>query len=103
MSMRPEAIAPSLAAPATAPPTTTAAEKTAGPSFGQVFQGLAARVDAGERLVSQALRGTGHGLEPAQWIALQAGIYRYVEAVDLAGKLVDRSGTALRTVLQSGQ
>lgn len=69
--------------------------------FADVFQSLAARVDQGEGLVSRALRGGG-GLEPGQWIALQAGIYRYVEAVDLAGKLVDRAGTAIRTVLQAG-
>jgi hypothetical protein len=71
--------------------------------FADVFQNLAARVDQGEGLVSRALRGGGGaGLEPGQWIALQAGIYRYVEAVDLAGKLVDRTGTAIRTVLQAG-
>jgi hypothetical protein len=71
--------------------------------FADVFQSLAARVDQGEGLVSRALRGGGGaGVEPGQWIALQAGIYRYVEAVDLAGKLVDRAGTAIRTVLQAG-
>ncbi|HYP89268.1 MAG TPA: hypothetical protein VEQ59_13970 [Polyangiaceae bacterium] len=35
-------------------------------------------------------------------IALQVGIYRYTEAVDLASKLVDRATNAVRTVLQGG-
>ena len=35
-------------------------------------------------------------------IALQVGIYRYTEAVDLASKIVDRATNAVRTVLQGG-
>jgi hypothetical protein len=68
-------------------------------AFGQVLERVATRIDAGEALVRRALHGTQAGLDPAQWVALQAGIYRYVEAVDLAGKLVDRAGNAVRTVL----
>jgi hypothetical protein len=106
MSIRAEHVAssPSLTAPgAAAPGPGAAARATAsGPGFGELFQSLAARVDNGEALVSRAVRGNGGELEPSQWIALQAGIYRYVEAVDLAGKLVDRAGTAVRTVLQAG-
>ena len=41
------------------------------------------------------------GLAAGDLIALQAGIYRYSEAVDLAGKLVDRAGNAVKTTLQS--
>ena len=33
-------------------------------------------------------------------IALQAGIYRYTEAVDLAAKLVDRTTAAVKRTLQ---
>jgi hypothetical protein len=36
-------------------------------------------------------------------IALQAGIYRYGETVDLAAKLVDKAGTDVKTVLQGQQ
>jgi hypothetical protein len=100
MSIRLESAArsaePARAAPAPASPRPAATEN---PAFGELLEGVAARIDAGETLVRRALHGTNAGLDPAQWVALQAGIYRYVEAVDLAGKLVDRTGNAIRTVL----
>jgi len=34
-------------------------------------------------------------------IALQAGVYRYVEAIELCAKLVDRTASAVKTTLQS--
>jgi hypothetical protein len=37
---------------------------------------------------------------PGELIALQAGVYRYGEAVDLASRLVDRATTSVKTVLQ---
>ena len=61
---------------------------------------LGRSVDAGERLVERAVAGAG-ALDAGQLIALQAGIYRYTEAVDLAAKLVDRASAAVRTTLQS--
>ncbi|MDQ2645638.1 MAG: hypothetical protein M3020_17610 [Myxococcota bacterium] len=80
--------------------TPTKAEPSA---FATTLESLARRVDAGESLVRRAVHGGGAGgLDPGQWIALQAGIYRYVEALDLAAKLVDRAGNAVRTVLQGG-
>ena len=91
-----------------APPASTqkpaAARGSEAPSvFEATLRNLASRVDAGESLVRRAVHGGGAvGLEPGQWIALQAGIYRYVEALDLAGKLIDRAGNAVRTVLSSG-
>jgi hypothetical protein len=39
-------------------------------------------------------------LGPAELLALQAGVYRYSEAVDLAAKLVDRASNAVKTVIQ---
>jgi hypothetical protein len=46
----------------------------------------------------------GHDLGPAELIALQAGVYRYSEAVDLASHLVDRTTNGVKTVIQgSGQ
>jgi hypothetical protein len=68
--------------------------------FTEVLQQLGRSLDGGERLVQRALSGAG-GLDAGQLIALQAGIYRYTEAVDLAAKLVDRASTAVRTTLQS--
>ncbi len=48
------------------------------------------------RVVAGAAR-----LDSAQLLALQAGIYRYSEALELATKLVDRASNAVRTTLQS--
>jgi hypothetical protein len=59
-------------------------------------------VERGERLVRSALgaaRG-GQAIGPAELIALQAGVYRYGESVDLVSRLVDRASTAVRSVLQ---
>jgi hypothetical protein len=40
-------------------------------------------------------------MSPEALIALQAGIYRYSEAVDLVTKLVDRATQAVKTTLQN--
>jgi hypothetical protein len=56
-------------------------------------------IDGGEALIARAARGNLGGLDSAQLIALQAGIYRYSEAVDLVGKLVDRATSAVKTVV----
>lgn len=100
MSIRLESLPSPHALPEKAQPARAPAAQS---SFGELLSGVGARIDAGEVLVRRALHGTHAGLDPAQWVALQAGIYRYVEAVDLAGKLVDRAGNAIRTVLSSNQ
>jgi len=71
-------------------------------TFQTVVEALGARIDAGDAVMRRALGGGMGELDPAALIAVQAGIYRYVEAVDLTAKLVDRSGNAVRTVLQGG-
>jgi hypothetical protein len=43
---------------------------------------------------------TGREVGPAELIALQAGVYRYGEAVDLASRLIDRATSSVKTVLQ---
>jgi hypothetical protein len=63
------------------------------------LRGLGVAVDRGEALMASAARGNIGGLDSAQLIALQAGIYRYSEAVDLVAKLVDRASNAVRTVI----
>ncbi len=70
-------------------------------SFHQVLHRLASEVDRGERVVNTALRGNPYDDSTRGMIALQAGVYRYVEAVELCTKLVDRSTNAVRTTLQS--
>ena len=70
--------------------------------FALLLQSLGREVHQGESLVRSALgaaRG-GHDLDAGDLIALQAGVYRYGEAVDLASRLVDRATSAVKTVLQ---
>ena len=78
--------------------------KTAeGPSpFERILQGLGREVDRGELVVRRATHGatSGQELGSMELLALQAGVYRYSEAVDLSAKLVDRAANGVKTVLQ---
>jgi hypothetical protein len=67
-----------------------------------VLQAVGAEVDRGERMVQNVLTGGSGRLSAGDLIALQAGIYRYTEVVDLSAKFVDRASAAVRTTLQSG-
>jgi len=73
--------------------------QASGKAFARALKGIASAVDRGEALIAGASRGNLGGLDSGQLIALQAGIYRYSEAVDLAAKLVDRASNAVRTVI----
>ncbi|MFW5740157.1 MAG: hypothetical protein ACOC1F_07310 [Myxococcota bacterium] len=86
------------------PTTVSAAESSRdspSESFQGVFKNLAKEVDRGERVVRTALRGNPYADDARGMIALQAGVYRYVEAVELCTRLVDRAAGAVRTTLQS--
>ncbi len=69
-------------------------------AFARVLHGLGQEVDRGENVVRKAIAGGGKDLGPAELLALQAGVYRYSEAVDLSAKLVDRAASGVKTVLQ---
>jgi hypothetical protein len=71
-----------------------------GDSFGAVMERLGERLDSGEKLAQSATH-VKPGLDAGQLIALQAGIYRYTETVELASKLVDKVGNAVKTTMQS--
>lgn len=74
-----------------------------GPSpFARILHGLGREVDRGETLVRRATAGATSGKEigSMELLALQAGVYRYTEAVDLSAKLVDRAANGVKTVLQ---
>lgn len=74
-----------------------------GPSpFARVLQGLGREVDRGEAIVKRAVGGAsgGQDLSNLELLSLQAGVYRYSEAVDLSAKLVDRATSGVKTVLQ---
>jgi hypothetical protein len=83
------------------PPASPVAAADTSP-FAQLVNKLGAELARGERTVAVALapRGGGADLGPAELLALQAGIYRYSEAVDLAAKLVDRVSSGVKTVIQ---
>jgi hypothetical protein len=70
-------------------------------AFGRMLGAVGREIDQGEALVSGALSGAGtQSYSSVDLIVLQAGIYRYTEAVELAGRLVDRAGQAIKTTLQ---
>jgi len=71
-------------------------------AFSRLLDGLAHRIDSGERSVAKTLaRGAaGADLSTGELLALQSGIYRYSESIDLVAKFVDRAGSGVRTVLQ---
>lgn len=73
--------------------------KPAEATFSRALAGIGGAVDRGEALIASAARGNLGGLDSGQLIALQAGIYRYSEAVDLVAKVVDRASNAVKTVI----
>ncbi len=84
-----------------AKPKVAATDETDEPSpFAKILSGLGKEVDRGEVLVKNATAGSGKDLGNGELLALQAGVYRYSEAVDLAAKLVDRASSGVKTVLQ---
>ena len=83
------------------PPEPNEASESMSP-FARILRGLGREVDQGEKVVSRALHAGAGGQElgTADLLALQAGVYRYSEAVDLSAKLVDRATNGVKTVLQ---
>ena len=81
------------------PPATPTPEDGASP-FARVLRNLGRQVDHGETVVRRAVEGGGKDLGPGELLALQAGVYRYSEAVDLSAKLIDRATSGVKTVLQ---
>ena len=71
--------------------------------FQKMLEGLGNEINRGERTVRGALAaGAGGDMAPQDLLALQAGVYRYSEAVDLASKLVDRASSGVKTVVNGG-
>jgi hypothetical protein len=84
---------------ATPSPRGEAPAKPAQATFSRALKGIGGAVDRGEALIARAAHGNLGGLDSGQLIALQAGIYRYSEAVDLVAKVVDRAASAVKTVI----
>jgi hypothetical protein len=69
-------------------------------AFRSVLEGFGRELDRGQQLMQRAVHGTS-GMAPEQLLALQVGVYRYTEVVDLSSKLVDRACNGLKTTLQA--
>jgi hypothetical protein len=93
---------PTRQSPTRAPrPAADVGDAREGPSpFAQLVQRLGSEVQSGEALVRGALAVSGGSIGPGELIALQAGVYRYSEAVDLAAQLVDHATSGVKTLLQ---
>jgi hypothetical protein len=86
--------APGHASPA-APPTSK--------SFGDVLRAIGEETKRGEAIVQRAIDSRWRkDFSGAELLALQAGVYRYSEVVDLASKLVDRVAQGVKSIVQSG-
>jgi hypothetical protein len=94
----------SFPAPAEAQAVPLAEGGPASSSFADVLGGLDREIGEGDaqvRSAVSALQG-GADFDPARLIALQAGVYRYSEVLDLASRLVDRATAGVKTVVQAG-
>jgi hypothetical protein len=90
------------ATPATSPTKSIDARPPPSPEepFARVLGRVGRRIDEGERALDRATTPSG-SMDPGELLALQAQVYRYTEAVDLATKLVERTTSAVRTTLQN--
>lgn len=96
----------SLPSRAPAPGPTQVAKPPArtadGPSpFARLVRGLGREVTQGEALVRGAVASSNAGaMDAGQLLALQTGVYRYSEVVNLAARLVNHATGGLRTIMQ---
>ncbi len=80
-------------------PTSPPAQGEGESSFARLLHSVGREMNRGEATMHAALRAGGN-MGVADLLALQAGVYRYSEAVDLAAKLVDRASSGIKTVIQ---
>jgi hypothetical protein len=95
-----------LASPPSPPANSPLVASTAPPGpghFSELLRQVGREIERGEALVGRAAAGRFQAMDAGMLIALQAGIYRYSEAIDLTVKLVDRATTGVKTVLESGR
>lgn len=77
-------------------------QQTSGSTFSQVLQSIGHETHQGEALMQRVIHGGGSSeISSTEMLALQAGVYRYVELIDLTSKLVDRATQGVKTVMQS--
>ena len=101
-AVEPRVPPPAEADASTARPAVHAAPADGEPSpFARMLHGLGHQINAGESMMRGAV-SAAHDLGPSELLALQAGVYRYSEAIDLASRLVDHAGSSVKTVIQGG-
>ncbi|MEM1418644.1 MAG: hypothetical protein AAGH15_27365 [Myxococcota bacterium] len=72
------------------------------PRLGSALVAGARSLAERQRFMDDALRRAQRGgLAPGDLLALQAGVYRYAEELQLASKLVAEATNAVKTVLRS--
>jgi hypothetical protein len=74
-----------------------APQKTAAGKFLRALQDLDRGEQFMDRIVSRAMRGGD--FNPQELIAIQAGVYRYTQKLELFGRLIDRAASSVRQVL----
>jgi len=90
---------------ATGVPGVLGGEAGSGPAAREVLIGAARRLERGQRMVDSVIRAARRGrvFSQEELIAIQAGVYRHSQELELAGKLVDKATGAVRQTLQSQQ
>lgn len=83
-----------------APPAFEEAPPRRALPFRNTFETWVRKLDEGEKLVSEVGR-RGGDYSPSELLALQVGIYRYAEMVDLSAKVVERAASTVKTLLQA--
>ena len=70
--------------------------------FALLMRTFSREADRGESTVHRVLSAAAGSvpLDPTSLLALQAGIYRYGETMDLAARLVDKASSGVKSVLQ---
>jgi len=74
-------------------------------ALGEAMRDAARGIDRGQRMVDSVIRAARRGrvFSQEELIAIQAGVYRYTQELELASKLVDKATGAVRQTLQSQQ
>ena len=97
---------------ATGPRSAVSADLGVGPqegesdsSFAEVLRDASRSIDRGQRQIDSVIHAARRGktFSQEELIAIQAGVYRYTQELELASKLVDKASTAVKTTLQSQQ
>jgi len=71
----------------------------------RALRSAAASLTRGERMVSHVISAARHGkvFSNEELLAIQAGVYKYTQELELASKLVDKATGAVKQTLQSQQ